>query len=103
MRKSVPFLLTPDVLRATSLLVRLRSAVGIPTANPYLFARAHGNSLGHTQSWDCLHQAARGAVLQNADQIQSTKLRKYIATVTQVFSLETDERHLGHDIRTHSE
>jgi len=53
MRKSVPILLTPDIVRAMTLLVRLRSAVGIPA----------------------------NAVFQNADRIQSTKLRKYIATV----------------------
>ena len=71
-----------------TLLVRLRSAVGIPAANSYLFARAHGNSLGQIQSWDCLHKVARSAGLQNADRIQSMKLRKYIATITQVFSLD---------------
>ena len=53
-----------------------------------------------------LAKVAHSAGLENPSCIQSTKLRKYIATVTQVFSLESGEidwlaRHLGHDIRTH--
>lgn len=40
--------------------------------------------------------------------ITGTKLRKYIATITQVASLTQDDpdwvaRHLGHDIRIHRE
>ena len=106
MHKSVPVLLTPDVLSALNLLVKHRSSVGIPVANPYLFARAYGGSLLHIQAWDALRKVAHSAGLENPSCIQSTKLRKYIATVTQVFSLESGEidwlaRHLGHDIRTH--
>ena len=42
------------------------------------------------------------------DAIQSVKLRKYVATVSQILNLEENEldwlaRHLGHDIRVHRE
>ena len=44
--------------------------------------------------------------LSNPTNIGSTKLRKYIATISQVLSLKETEvdwlaRHLGHDIRVH--
>ena len=99
MCKAVPILLTPDVIDSMNVLVQSRSAVGIPDANPYFFAHVYGKSLGHIETWDCLHKDSH-------DRIQSTKLRKYVATVSQVFSLQSEEidwlsRHLGHDIRTH--
>ena len=106
LRRSVPVLLTTDVVTAMNLLVKYRSTVLIPDENPYFFSRVFGGSLGHLQAWDCLRKVAQRAHLKNADRIQSTKLRKYVATVSQVFSLESAEldwlaRHLGHDIRTH--
>lgn len=58
--------------------------------------------------WDTVRRNAFPNWIKNPDAITSTKLRKYIATITQVLSLEEKEldwlaRHLGHDIRTHRE
>jgi len=55
MRRSVPVLLTSEVVAAMNLLVKYRSAINIPEQNPFLFARPYGGSLGHLQAWDCLH------------------------------------------------
>ena len=86
MRRSVPVLLTADVVAAMNLLVKHRSTINIPEANPFLFARPYAGSLAHLQAWDCLHKIAQRASLKNAERMQSTKLRKYVATVSQVFS-----------------
>jgi len=52
MRKAVPILLTPDVIDSMNVLVQSRSAVGIPDANPYFFARVYGKSLGHIETYN---------------------------------------------------
>ena len=46
--------------------------------------------------------------MKHPEAIQSIKLRKYVATVSQILSLEDNEldwlaRHLGHDIAVHRE
>ena len=87
------------------LLIKTRKAVGIPDANMYVFARAGRQSLDHIRGWDCLRQFALECdpSLSNPDVITSTKLRKYIATISQVLSLNWLARHLGHDVRVHRE
>ncbi|CAB4023743.1 Hypothetical predicted protein [Paramuricea clavata] len=108
--RTVAIILTPEITNGINLLNSLRSTVGIHEENPYAFARVNRDSLGHLRGWDCLRYCATkcSPKLQNPDAITSTRLRKYIATITQVLSLEEKEldwlaRHLGHDIRTHRE
>ena len=106
LRNAVPVLLTPELVAAIEILIKYRKDVGVHKDNKFLFPRVYGGSLDHLKTWDCLRQIAMKANLKNADRIQSTKLRKYVATVSQVFCLETNEmdwlaKHLGHDIRTH--
>ena len=87
------------------LLIKTRKAVGIPDANMYVFAIAGRQSLDHIRGWDCLRQFALeyDLPLSNPDVIMSTKLQKYIATISQVLSLNWLSRHLGHDVRVHRE
>lgn len=108
--RKVPVLLTKEVKKAMILLVDKREAVGINPRNPYLFARPSARSCRHLRPWDCLHRVAhaQGLNLKNPEAITSTRLRKYIATVSQVLDLEDKEldwlaRHMGHDIRVHRE
>ena len=75
-----------------------------------MFACATKNSLGHLCSWDCVSASVKEVVgsLKSPKSITSTKLQKYIATVSQTTALtEVDmdwlARHLGHDIRVHKE
>ncbi|KAK9688430.1 hypothetical protein QE152_g35338 [Popillia japonica] len=55
---------------------------------------------------DCLRKCCGYAQLESPENINGTKLRKYIATVTQIINLTENEtdwlaRHLGHDVRVH--
>ena len=75
-----------------------------------MFACATRNSLGHLRGWDCVSASVKEVEgsLKSPKSITSTKLRKYIATVSQTAALtEVDvdwlARHLGHDIRVHRE
>ena len=108
--RKVPVILTPEVKDSIDLLNKTRTPVGIPDENPFIFARPSRQSLGHMRAWDCLHKLAIDCdpPLSNPTNITSTKLRKYIATISQVLSLKNTEldwlaRHLGHDIQVHRE
>ena len=63
--------------------------------------------MGHLRGWDCVSASVKEVKeIQKPEVITSTKLRKYIATVSQTAALtELDvdwlARHLGHDIRVH--
>jgi hypothetical protein len=84
-RKNVEayILLPPDARVGIDLLNKTRAKVGVPSANPYIFARMFANTPmdGHTELQE-LASACPG--LQYPERISSTHLRKYIATVSQV-------------------
>ena len=64
----------------------------IPEDNKFIFARATKGSLGHLRGWDSVSDNVREieASLKKPKEITSTKLRKYIATVSQVAALNVD-------------
>ncbi|XP_068679266.1 uncharacterized protein [Montipora foliosa] len=107
--RKVPILLTPETKTAVGLLIEKRPD-SIPKENKFVFARASKGSLGHLRGWDCVSDSVKEiqATLKKPKEITSTKLRKYIATVSQAAALtEVDvdwlARHLGHDVRVHRE
>ena len=106
--RKVPVILTTEMISSINLLIKTKKDVGIPNENPYIFARPSRQSLDHMRACDCLRKFATQCepVLSNPAAITSTKLRKPIATISQVRSLKETEvdwlaRHLGHDIRVH--
>lgn len=101
----VPILLTAETKAAVDKLIEFQELAGIDPKNNFVFARGNG-SLCSLRGHECLKQFAKSAELVKPECITSTKLRKYIATVTQVINLKDHEtdwlaRHLGHDIRIH--
>ena len=103
--RKVPVILTPEMIKGVDLLIKTREAVGIAVENPYVFARLNRQSLEPMRAWDCLKKLATQCEPPLSN-ITSTRLRKYIATISQVLSLKETEvdwltRHLGHDIRVH--
>ena len=108
--RKVPIILTRELKAGIDFLNSLRSTVGVAAKNPFVFARAHHDSVEHLRRTDCLRHLTLQCEpkLKNPKAITSTALRKYIATMSQVFSLKEHEigwlaKHLGHDIRTHRE
>lgn len=106
--RKVPVILTPEVKDSIDLLNKTRKPVEIPDENPFIFARPSRQSMEHMRAWDCLRKLAIECdpPLSNPTNITSTKLRKYIATFSQVLSLKESEvdwlaRHLGHGIQVH--
>lgn len=107
--RQVAVLLTPTLKSSIELLISTRSNCGIADCNPFIFARGGQSSL-HLRGHDCLRKIIDEIkeTLQRPDLISGTKLRKYVATVSQLFSLKENEvdwlaRHLGHDISVHRE
>lgn len=103
--RRVPVLLTCDVKDCIEILIETRNTVGIAENNPFVFARTEKSVLS-IRGNDCLRKCSLEAGLERPQNISSTKLRKYIATVCQVLNLSENEhdwlaRHLGHDIRVH--
>ena len=78
-------LLPPETKAALLLLIEKRASIGIPTANPYVFARC--NSLTPLSGGVMLAEVvALCDNLKKPEKITSRTLRKYVATVSQVFT-----------------
>lgn len=108
--RKVPLLLTKEVKEAIDVLVKKRTEVGINQKNPYLFAATASGSLGHLRPWECMRKVVTSdeLKLEKPEAVTSTRLRKYVATVSQILDLQENEldwlaRHLGHDISVHRE
>ncbi|CAH1163346.1 unnamed protein product, partial [Phaedon cochleariae] len=105
--RKVPVLLTKEMKESIDFLLATRIEVGVPEGNPFVFARL-GELHSYMRGHDCIKKWCSEANLESPETITSTKLRKYVATVCQVFNLKENEcdwlaRHLGHDIRVHRE
>ncbi|XP_070210395.1 uncharacterized protein [Littorina saxatilis] len=106
--RTVPVLLTSAMKRSLELLASSREKVGINPENPYLFPRMSFNSLGHLRGSDCLREEVADCGVTHPEFITTTKLRKQIATISQVVNLKDHELDvladfMGHDVRIHRE
>ncbi|CAH1109549.1 unnamed protein product [Psylliodes chrysocephalus] len=105
--RKVPILLPPLIKESINSLIRHRDECKISLHNKYVFARSNESS-GFLRGHDCLKKICEEIRLENPDAITGTKLRKYVATVCQLFNMSENEydwlaRHLGHDITVHRE
>ncbi|XP_050497351.1 uncharacterized protein LOC126878588 [Diabrotica virgifera virgifera] len=103
--KKVPVILTPNTKQCIDILIQLRVTCGISSHNVYVFARSNPSS-SNLKGHDCLKKICEEIDLQNPSAITGTKLRKYVATVCQLFDMSENQydwlaRHLGHDIKVH--
>ena len=104
--RKVPMLMTNDVKEGIEVLNAHRETVGIPSTNPFCFASR--SSSGHLDSWQAMNLISQEASLMHPELVTSTKLRKYNATVSQLFDLNPGElewlsNHMGHDLNIHKD
>ncbi|XP_033759896.1 uncharacterized protein LOC117342041 isoform X2 [Pecten maximus] len=104
--RKVPVLLTKDLIEAIDLLLKAREKVGVSKDNPFIFARMNYGSNKAIRASDALRKYAKMSGVEKIENITSTKLRKHIATVSQIMNLgSTDLEQLatfmGHDIEIH--
>ena len=103
-KRRVPVLLAPYMKNAINMILQIRELVGVSPENPFVFAKP--GSKGHVKGWDAIRFACDQESLQKPELITSTKLRKYLATVTQVMNLDDNQlewvaNHLGHSLQVH--
>ncbi|XP_070193306.1 uncharacterized protein [Littorina saxatilis] len=104
--RKVPMLITDDVKKGIEVLNAHRETVGIPSTNPFCFASRSAS--GHLDSWQAMNLISQEASLTHPELMTSTKLRKYNATVSQLFDLNPGElewlsNHMGHDLNIHKD
>ncbi|XP_051802894.1 uncharacterized protein LOC110968623 isoform X9 [Acanthochromis polyacanthus] len=102
--RMVPVLLKPSMVTAMELLADTRESCGVPSENLFMFARPE--ALSSYRGGECLQKYAKLCGAKHPEALTSTKLRKHIATMSQVLNLEENESDqladfLGHDIRVH--
>ena len=104
--RKVPIILSSDVISGINCLIKHRELVGVNPENKYIFAAPTRGSKNYLHGYDCLSAVVDRLPLEKLSAIKSTKLRKYIATVSQIVDLTNSEldwlaRHLGQDVRVH--
>lgn len=102
--RKVPVLLTKEMATNINLLSEKRAAAGVKESNPYLFG-IPGCDTSYRGS-DCLRKFAQASGVEHPEYITSTKLRKHVATLSQLISLKENEldvlaTFMGHDIKVH--
>lgn len=106
--RKVPVLFPTNVQESVELLIKTRDEVGISPSNPYIFARPYYGSLENIRGCDSLKRYSESCGAQHPENITSTKLRKHVATVSQLLNLQAHEldqlaTFMGHDIEVHRE
>jgi len=88
--RTVPILFTSSMQRSIDFLIKTRKDVGVHD-NHYLFPRSSFGSLSPIRSSDSLYFFSRECGATKPENITSTKLRKHVATVSQILNLEENE------------
>ena len=100
--------MTKETVKAIEALIARRDSVGVSDQNKYVFAAPTRGSAKHLRGPDCLNTVVGKVELESPNAVKSTKLRKYVATVSQIIDLSQSElewlaRHMGHDLSVHRE
>jgi hypothetical protein len=104
--RKVPVLLTEDMRCSIDILIEHRHLSGVDESNVYLFPKQ--GIEGHFRGANALHNLAIESGALFPKNLTSTRLRKHIATMSQIVNLKNNELDLlagfmGHDIRVHRE
>lgn len=84
--RMVSVLLKPSMVTAMELLVEMRETCGVPSQNPFMFGRPY--ALSAYKEGECIRKFAIDYGVADAEALASTKLRKHMATMSQILNLE---------------
>lgn len=73
------------------LLIETRDKVDVYSDIPYIFAVNDGCSTNHIRGYDALKKVIANVELNAPEQLTSTKVRKYVATVSQILDMNNSE------------
>ena len=103
--RGVPIIVPKDTqpLLAYIADVKVRDDIGINSSNPYMFAN---RKVGYRRSYDSMKDYSVSAGLKAQDRITSVSLRKFSATLAQIYDLSANDQmnlanHLGHSMDVH--
>ena len=104
--RKVSLIIPEDCQLLMDILKDQRKNAGIPLNNKYFFGRF--GAFTPIRATDSLRELTSEAGLKRPDLVRSTRMRKYTATLSQVFSLESHHtdwlaEHLGHSVKVHRE
>lgn len=93
--------------KSLDLMLGMRTIVNIFEQNKNVFAIPY-TAVGVYRGSDCLRSAAIKCGASQPELLTSTKLRKHVATITQLLNLTTNDREqlanfMGHDLAIHNE
>ncbi|XP_067284389.1 uncharacterized protein [Pseudorasbora parva] len=102
--RKVAVLLNPQLVRAIQLLVDKRDACEVERDNPFLFGRSNCLTISFYKGQDCIKLFVNRRDTRYPEYLRSPKLRKQVATMSQILHLKDNElaqlaNFLGHDIQ----
>jgi hypothetical protein len=102
--RKVPLLMTENCVQVMEILSKYRKDAGVVENNPFVFARGYS----HLRGSDVLRFVAKECKASKPENLTSTRLRKQVATVSQLLNLRDNEldqlaNFMGHDARIHRE
>ena len=104
--RTVPVLLTAQMKEAADMLLSCRQFMGISPENPHFFAVTMMGSNSYIRGTDCIRQLSELCDVKRPEAIRSTKLRKHVATISQLLNFSEHQLDIladfmGHDIKVH--
>ncbi|XP_017283379.1 uncharacterized protein LOC108242808 [Kryptolebias marmoratus] len=87
--RMVPVLLKPSFESAMELLINVRETCGVPSDNPFVFARPF--VLSAYRGSHCVQRYAKECGAKNPAALTSVKLRKHFTTMLQLIHLDENE------------
>lgn len=104
--RGVPVLLTSTMKESLDILIQIRISCNVFESNEYIFAIPF-TLVGVYRGSDCLRKAAIDCNASSPELLTSTKLRKHIATMSQLLNLTSNDKEqlanfMGHDLAIHN-
>jgi hypothetical protein len=104
--RKVPVLLASEMKDNVDYLISKRNEIGVAESNEYVFAVPTHQSDRHIRGSDCVRKFSVDCGASIPANLTSTKLRKHVATVSQILNLKKNELDvlagfMGHDILVH--
>ena len=84
--RPVPILITQDMTESMDILLETRAAGGVLPSNAFFFALP--GSAAHLQFYRVLRRVAVSAKLKRPDLLTTTRMRKHLATMAQVWFVQ---------------
>ena len=106
--RTVPVMMTSFIKESMDTLLKYRNdgKISVNPANKYFFAVPSETCVSHLRGCDALRYHSDKCGAKMPELLRSTRLRKHVATMTQLMSLRDNEldvlaNYMGHDIRVH--